>query len=110
MRWQSDKRRAEQQVRREIAFHYPHERCWVGLEGCTGWAEAWHELVGSGQGGSRSDPRNLCASCNHCNRMIERLDDRFELGLKIHTSKATKGDGGLVPEDPHPLSLAERWL
>lgn len=105
----SAKRRAEQQVRRDLASPYEHERCWIGLPGCTGWAEAWHELVSAAQGGSRTDTRNLCASCDMCNASIETLADRYALGLKVAREDATEGCEGLVPAEPHPLSLAQRW-
>ena len=108
IRPQSAKRRREQKTRRQLASPYEHERCWLGLDGCTGWAEHWHELVGSGVGGSRSDPRNLCAACSVCNSGLEDRDDRYERGLKVRTADAEPGDGGLVPRVLSRLSLAYR--
>ena len=91
-----------------MASPFPNEPCWIGLEGCTGWAGHWHELVGSGVGGSRSDPRNLCAACSVCNSGLEDRDDRYERGLKVRTADAEPGVGGLVPRVLSRLSLAYR--
>ena len=108
IRPQSAKRRREQKTRRQLASPFPNEPCWIGLPGCTGWAEHWHELVGSGVGGSRSDKRNLCAACDACNGALEDRQDRYQRGLKVHTSDAKPGDGGLVPRVLSRLSLAYR--
>lgn len=106
----SDKRRAQQADRRQLASPYQHERCWVGAPECTGWAEAWHELVGAAQGGSRTDPRNLVACCNACNRWIEDHPLRARRrGWKVAHTRAVDGVDGLVPAEPNPLSLAEHW-
>ena len=108
IRPQSAKRRREQKTRRQLASPYEHERCWLGLDGCTGWAEHWHELVPAGRGGSRSDLRNIAAACDRCNEAVETHPDRYSLGLKVRTADAVKGDGGLVPRKPNPFSLAYR--
>jgi len=105
---QSAKRRRQQADRRDLASPFQHERCWIGLPGCTGWAEHWHELVGAGVQGSRTDKRNIAASCVACNDAIEVHPQRFELGLKVHAWNAVVGEDGLVPAEPHPLSLAYR--
>jgi hypothetical protein len=110
IRFRSDKRTAQQDYRRKLAEQWQGERCWIGLVGvCEGYGWCWHELVGAGVGGSRVDPRNLCWSCGSCNTTLERLDDRYEQGLKVRSSDAEPGDGGLVPREAHRLALAGRW-
>jgi hypothetical protein len=107
--FQSGKRTAEQDYRRELAKQWEGEACWIRTRFCTGYGQAWHELVGAGVGGSRLDPRNLCWSCNACNSGLENLHDRYDQGLKVRSSDGMPGDGGLVPEEPHRLALASRW-
>ena len=105
----SDKRRAKNDVRREEAFHFPHERCWIGSPVCTGWADAWHELVGRAHTGSITDKRNICAACNRCNRWIEdHPTEARRQGWKVPAYEAMPGDGGLVPKVLNPFSLAYR--
>lgn len=83
--------------------------CWLAIpEVCTGTAQAWHELVGVGVGGSRVDPRNLAAACGACNTGLEAMGERYERGWKVRSSAAVAGVGGLVPARLHPLSLAAR--
>lgn len=108
---QSPKRRRQQQVRRAAADGMAGERCRLQLEPCTGGAEHWHELVGSGVRGSRVDPRNLVPSCDACNSHVEDLPDRYVRRLKVRSTDAIPGRGGLVPAVPHPLALAgtDRW-
>jgi hypothetical protein len=107
--FQSGKRTAGQDYRRSLAVQWQGEPCWIRTRFCTGYGHAWHELVGAGVGGSRVDPRNLCWSCNPCNSGLENLDDRYEQGLKVRSSDAMPGDKGLVPKEPHRLSLESRW-
>ena len=107
--FQSGKRTAQQEYRRELAKQWHGESCWIRTRFCTGIGQAWHELVGAGVGGSRVDPRNMCWSCNACNSGLENLHDRYEQGLKVRSSEAEPGEGGLVPKSPHPLALASRF-
>lgn len=109
IKFQSSKRTSQQEVRREMAKQWQGEPCWIVTRFCTGVGQAWHELVGAGVGGSRVDPRNLCWSCNACNSGLENLHDRYEQGLKVRSTDAVAGVGGLVPEDPHRLALDGRW-
>jgi hypothetical protein len=103
---QSAKRRAEQKVRRELAGQLEGARCQLRLEPCTGAAEHWHELVGAGVGGSRTDLRNLTPACDACNGHLEQLPDRYERGLKVRAAHAVPGRDGLVPAVAHPLAVA----
>ena len=106
---QSAKRRAQQKIRRELAVQLPQETCWLNIDGfCTGWAECWYELVGSGVGGSRTDRRNLCASCTACNSNLENHRDRHARGWKVKTADAKPGKDGLVPRVLSRYSLAYR--
>ena len=109
IKFRSDKRTAQQEYRRDLARQWAGEPCWIRTVNCTGYGQAWHELVGAGVGGSRVDPRNLCWSCNTCNSGLENLRDRYEQGLKVRRSDAVEGEGGLVPAVPHRLALASRW-
>lgn len=85
-------------------------RCVLALEGvCTGRAECWHELVGAGVGGSRTDPRNIAAACGACNTALETHPDRYRNGWKVRSSDAVRGDGGLIPATPSPYAHANRW-
>jgi hypothetical protein len=103
---QSAKRKAEQQVRRALAGQLEGARCQLRLEVCTGGAEHWHELVGAGVGGSRTDLRNLTPACDACNGYLEQLPDRYERGLKVRAVHAVPGRDGLVPAVAHPLAAA----
>ena len=109
IRPQSAKRRREQKTRRQLASPYEIERCAIDSPVCTGWAEAWHELVGRAQGGSITDPRNLVGCANACNGWVE--DNPLEArsrGWKVPSHDAKAGKGGLVPKVLSPLSLAYR--
>ena len=106
--FQSGKRTAQQDYRRELAKQWQGEACWIRTRFCTGYGQAWHELVGAGVGGSRIDPRNLCWACNACNSGLENLDDRYEQGLKVRSTNSMRGLEGLVPKEPHKLALATR--
>lgn len=110
IRFQSDKRTGQQDYRRDLAKQWQGEACWIRTPFCTGYGQAWHELVGAGVGGSRVDPRNLCWSCNQCNSGLENLHDRYEQGLKVRSSNAMPGDKGLVPKEAHRLALGSRWV
>lgn len=112
---QSAKRKADNETRRELAFHFPHEPCWIRSPVCTGWAEHWHELVGRSQEGSITDRRNLCAACRWCNGWIEdHPAEARSRGWKVPAQEAKDGDGGLVPKVLSRFSLAYRmqegWL
>ena len=107
---ESDRQKLRRAERRQLASPFEHERCWVGTPVCTGWAEAWHELVGRAQLGSTVDPRNLCAACLRCNSYIE--DNPTEArarGWKVPRHRAMEGVDGLVPAEPSPYALSERW-
>lgn len=103
----SAKRRVQNRIRRGLADEIGRHRCMIGSPVCTGWAEHWHELVGSGTGGSRTDERNLVPCCDACNGgPCENDPRRYEFGWKVRVVDAMQGDGGLVPKRLSPLCLA----
>ena len=105
----SRRRRAQQHIRTHLADPWRDTPCWLAIPGlCTGTGQHWHELVGAGVGGSRTDPRNICWACDACNGGLEGLEERYVAGWKVRSHDAMEGDGGLVPADPHPLALASR--
>lgn len=113
IRGQSARRRQEQTVRAALPHEHLGARCRLALDGCTGDAEHFHELVGAGVGGSRVDRRNLVPACDACNSLIETLPDRHQRRLKVRSTAAKPGVGGLVPAVPHRLAIAndqEGWL
>lgn len=102
-------RREQRAIRSRAAEPWQGTACWLAIPGlCTGAGEHWHELVGSAQGGSRVDPRNLCWACDSCNGRLEGLAERYVVGWKIRPQQSVRGDGGRVPSFPHPLALASR--
>jgi hypothetical protein len=106
IRRQSAGRRRQQAERRRLAGDTV--RCCVLRvpNVCTFYAEAWHELVGAGQSGSRTDPRNLAAACNRCNGFVEDQPEvAYRYGWKVRSCDAVRGEGGLVPAVPSPYSL-----
>lgn len=49
------------------------ERPWCEIrwdDGCTRRADALHELLSRGRGGSITDPENCVPACNHCNGAV----------------------------------------
>lgn len=106
MRTTSSRRRQELDVRAVLAHEYLGAPCRLKLEVCTGAAEHWHELVASGQGGSKIDRRNIVPSCDACNSYLETLPDRYDRRLKVRSWDAVPGVDGLVPALPHPLAIA----
>ena len=105
----STRRRRQQHTRTRLAEPWRYTPCWLAIPGlCTGTGEHWHELVGSGVGGSRTDPRNLALACDACNSGLEDLEERYAAGWKVRSHDAIQGEGGLVPAYPHPLALASR--
>ena len=108
MRAQSAKRRREQAIRRAIVDELGDQPCRIrAFNVCTGQAEALHELVGSAQGGSRIDRRNIVPACNRCNVHVEDQPKLAVLsGWKVPRRDSTPGDRGLVPAVPSPLSVA----
>jgi hypothetical protein len=109
IRRQSAGRRKQQAERRRLAGNTVR-CCTLRIPNvCTLYAEAWHELVGSGQTGSRTDPRNLAAACNRCNGWVEDFPEiAYRYGWKVRSSDSVPGDGGLVPAVPSPYSLAQQ--
>lgn len=104
---QSAKRKVQQAIRRALAGPLHGEPCVLALPVCTGRAEHWHELVPSGRGGSRIDPRNISPSCDACNSLVEDTPTQATArGMKVPTREAMDGEGGLVPIHPNPYSLA----
>jgi hypothetical protein len=73
---------------------YPR-RCEFPL-GCTQMADAWHEYVTRGQGGSIVDPENLRASCNFHNGYAEdHINECHDIGWrysKKHAAELAIGD------------------
>ena len=108
MRAQSAKRRREQAIRRAIVAELGDQPCHIrAFNVCTGQAEALHELVGSAQGGSRIDRRNITPCCGPCNSFIEDQPKLAVLsGWKVPRRDSTPGDRGLVPAVLSPLSVA----
>ena len=108
LKHQSAARRVEQAIRRSLAEQLGRPPCTIRiLNVCTGQAEAFHELVGAGQGGSRVDRRNIAPACNRCNQTIEdRPAEAYREGWKVRRSDAVEGEHGLVPAHPNPRSVA----
>ena len=108
LRRQSADRRVEQAVRRGIAAELGCQPCTIrAWRVCSGWAEAFHELVGAAQGGSRVDRLNLAPCCHRCNSFIEdRPAEAYLHGWKVRREHAVEGNRGLVPADPSPYAVA----
>ena len=113
VRRQSARRRREQAVRRGYAAELGDTPCALKVFNvCTGMAEAFHELVGAGQGGSRVDRSNLAPACNRCNSHVEDHPQLAVLhGWKVPQRDAVPGDGGLVPAVPnrHAIRQHTAW-
>lgn len=111
-RLRASSRRADaiQAVRNELFRPYLNSTCRIPSPVCTGRADAFHELVGRIQGGSKVDPRNLVPCANTCNTWIEDNPSVAQLkGWKVPAWQATVGHGGLVPAVPSPLTIAGDW-
>lgn len=114
LRRQSADRRVEQAIRRGIAAELGRRPCALRIFNvCTGTAEAFHELVGAAQGGSRVDRRGIAPCCHRCNGFIEDHPAiSYEQGWKVRREDAMPGDRGLVPRELSPYSVAaiqEGW-
>ena len=109
VRRQSARRRREQAVRRGYAAELGDTACALNVFNvCTGMAEAFHELVGAGVGGSRVDRSNICPSCNRCNSWVEDNPGvAYRLGLKVPSHEAVPGDHGLVPAVPNRHAIRQ---
>lgn len=55
-----------QKMRRQI-LDRDQNLCRIGLKGCTKQATCVDHIVPLAEGGSRLDPDNLRAACDHCN-------------------------------------------
>ena len=106
----SKRRRQEQAIRRGYAAELgDNTPCVLRVFNvCTGRADAFHELVGARQGGSRVDRSNIAPACNPCNAWVE---DNPELArardLKVPAWDAVPGDGGLVPAVPNRHAIRD---
>ncbi len=111
VRRESPARRREQTVRRKMADELGPVGCHLKIFNvCTGPAEAFHELVGARQGGSRIDRRNLAPSCNRCNSWVEDNPEIARRYLwKVPRHEAMEGDGGLIPANPNPHAMDGGW-
>jgi hypothetical protein len=106
MRSQSPKRQRQQAQRRKLAAALGDTACQLRTSACTFMAEAFHELVGVAQGGSRTDTRNLVPSCNRCNVFVEDYPQlAYRMRWKVRRTETVDGDGGLVPAVPVPWSV-----
>jgi hypothetical protein len=110
VRAQSAKRRQQQKQRRQLANQLGDRPCSLKVPNvCTFWAEAFHELVGAGQGGSRTDPRNISPACHRCNGFCEDQPEiAVRFGWKVPGWDSERTETGRVPIRPNPYSLAEQ--
>lgn len=103
----SPKRRKQQKKRWELAADYLGAPCRLATPVCTGAAEHWHEIVGAGRGGSRTDRRNITPACDRCNSWVEdNPNAAYMAGMKMPVWEAKPGDGGLVPDPDNSLAIA----
>ena len=86
-------RRRENRERRAMArerFPEMNPRCIVPW--CTRPADALHEILSRGRGGSITDPENTVPACNICNEELTHEPDwGYRLGLIKHSGLCCQG-------------------
>jgi hypothetical protein len=93
----SQKRGAENRLRRKVVVELFPERPACVRPGCVQWADDIHEPLTRARGGSIVDRENMAPLCRECHDEVtfkpeSELGWAYEIGLLVHSWDAQSGE------------------